>query len=61
MLVTVSFPDNLPRNYTKKVYLTQELRVLLAHGTTVLNSLHKNLKAREVSNVTVLGSKIQFH
>ena len=46
----------------KKLYLAQELCVLLAHGATVLNSLHKNLKAREVSNVTVLGRRtINFH
>ena len=44
-----------PPTKKESAHLPQELRVLLAHGATVLNALHKNLKPSEVSNVTVLG------
>ena len=40
---------------SQKEDLAQKLCVLLADRATVLHSLHQNLEAGEVPNVTVLG------
>ena len=50
--------DNIPslgKVSSQKEDLAQELGVLLADRASVLHSLHQNLEAREVPNVTVLG------